>query len=56
MFVGVFVGAFMVEMLRRNSPELSEAIHAKARRLARVLPRALGFKGQLGRGTSPTAA
>ena len=33
MFVGVFVGAFMVEMLRRNNPELSDALHAKAKRV-----------------------
>ena len=57
MFVGVFVGAFMVEMLRRNNPELSEALHARAKRLVRALPQAFRPKGQLLEGgASPTTA
>ncbi len=57
MFVGVFVGAFLVEMLRRNNPELSEALHAKAKRLVRALPPAFRPKGQLpSGGASPTTA
>jgi hypothetical protein len=55
MFVGVFVGAFMVEMLRRNNPELSDALHAKAKRVMRALPQAFKPKGQLHDGhISPT--
>jgi hypothetical protein len=55
MFVGVFVGAFVVEMLRRNSPELSDALHAKAKRVVRALPQAWKQKGwQSGGEASPT--
>jgi hypothetical protein len=52
MFVGVFVGAFMVEMFRRNNPELSDALHAKARRLMRAVPHAFKPKGELQSGTA----
>lgn len=38
-FVGVFVGAFVVELFRRNNPELTDALEAKARRAVRSLPR-----------------
>ncbi len=38
-FVGVFVGAFVVELFRRNNPELASAIEAKAQRVVRSLPR-----------------
>ncbi len=38
-FVGVFVGAFVVELFRRNNPELAAAIEAKAKRAVRSLPR-----------------
>lgn len=57
MFVGVFVGAFMVEMFRRNNPELSEALHAKAKRVIRAVPQAFKPKGELprGSGSSTTA-
>jgi hypothetical protein len=37
-FVGVFFGAFVFEMVRRNNPELGEALEAKAKRAARALP------------------
>jgi len=50
MFVGVFVGAFMVEILRRNNPELSDALQAKAKRLVRALPQPFKPKEQLLRG------
>jgi hypothetical protein len=50
MFVGVFVGAFLVEMLKRNNPELSDALHAKAKRVMRALPQAFKPKGELQRG------
>ena len=39
MFVGVFVGAFVVELFRRNNPEMADAIEARARRAVRSLPR-----------------
>lgn len=39
MFVGVFVGAFVVELFRRNNPEMADELEAKARRAARSLPR-----------------
>ncbi len=57
MFVGVFVGSFMVEILRRNNPELSDALHAKAKRVIRAVPQAFKPKGQLprGAGSSTTA-
>jgi hypothetical protein len=45
MFVGVFVGAFLVEIFRRNSPELSAALQEKAKRVVRALPQALKQKG-----------
>jgi hypothetical protein len=32
--VGVFVGAFAVELVRRNNPELGDALVARAKRLA----------------------
>lgn len=35
--VGVFVGAFTVELVRRNNPELVEALENKARRAARTV-------------------
>jgi hypothetical protein len=50
MFVGVFVGAFLVEMLRRNNPELSDRLHAKAKRVIRAVPQAFKPKGELPRG------
>jgi hypothetical protein len=53
MFVGVFVGAFMVEMLRRNNPELSKALHAKAKHVARALPQA--FKRKIAVSASDTS-
>jgi hypothetical protein len=56
MFVGVFVGAFVVEILRRNNPELGDALQAKARRVMRALPQALKPKGELARGNPPTTA
>jgi hypothetical protein len=37
-FVGVFVGAFVFELIRRNNPELGEAIAVKAKQAARTLP------------------
>jgi hypothetical protein len=39
MFVVVFAGAFVVELVRRNNPELADALEAKARRAARSMPR-----------------
>jgi hypothetical protein len=36
--VGIFVGAFVYEMVRRNNPELGEALKGKAKRAARGLP------------------
>ncbi len=38
-FVGVFVGAFVVELFRRNNPELANAIELKAKRAVQSLPR-----------------
>jgi hypothetical protein len=52
MFVGVFVGAFLVEMLRRNNPELGDRLHAKAKRVMRALPQAFQPKGELQRGSA----
>jgi hypothetical protein len=37
-FVGVFVGAFTLELVRRNNPELGAALEATAKRAARALP------------------
>jgi hypothetical protein len=57
MFVGVFVGAFLVEMVRRNNPEFSDALQAKAKRIVRALPQAFKARGQLlSGGASPTTA
>lgn len=39
--VGVFVGAFTVELVRRNNPELVSSVQRKAKRLARSVNRAL---------------
>ena len=39
--VGVFVGAFAIELIKRNSPELVTVMQAKAKRLARSVNRAL---------------
>jgi hypothetical protein len=52
MFVGVFVGAFMVEMFRRNNPELSDALQAKAKRFIRAVPQAFKPKGELPSGSA----
>lgn len=40
--VGVFVGAFTIELVRRNDPELMAGVEAKAKRLARSLERRFG--------------
>ncbi len=37
-FVGIFAGAFVFELIRRNNPELGEAIKGKAKRATQRLP------------------
>ena len=37
-FAGVFVGAFVIELVRRNHPELGEALAARAKRAVLALP------------------
>jgi hypothetical protein len=39
--VGVFVGAFTVELVRRNRPDLVKEMESKAKRAARSVDRAL---------------
>jgi hypothetical protein len=51
-FVGVFVGAFVLELVRRNNPELGEALEAKARAAAKRLPLPAVFNPA---GPSPSA-
>ena len=35
--VGVFAGAFVVELVRRNNPELAHALKARAKKLSSAL-------------------
>jgi hypothetical protein len=37
-FVGIFAGAFVFELIRRNNPELGEALKGKAKRATQRLP------------------
>ena len=47
-FLGVFVGAFVFELVRRNNPELGEALAVKAKKAAQTLRRPRALKEKVG--------